>query len=605
MSGHTYEDLIAEAFIKPIRSVLIVDDDYPTLHDMLLDPSEREKSFKAKEWAKSSENREKVRKVIEEFRQPEAPYLLDIHDGSSPNVEKDQKQVDKLQQTDLLILDYQLDKTKLGDGTAAIEMARKALSNKHFNLILVHTQEKLEDIFFKFVVGLMEPIFKSVGDPDDEVEAFIAEHEDAMLGSIGDEQYASAHRAERMGPNELQNLIQRPGAWNVTRSILLASKLDRTKHADAVRQSLSVYELKNNDRLSARSIGVVNWSEDNVRYIRATKGFIAFKHKDDGQHGGELIAAMQTALAAWDPLPSRLMLTKFRAELNEGGLEVQDNALGDKEVGAIWYLRLLQEDSRNLSAIVNRTVRNHAEQLLDQLLPELSHFAKRIHEVDHVTGGDQHEVVKKRFKTNLKEAKSLEKARLGHNAFVGSKPAQAAHLELGHILKIGDDYWVCVTPACDMVPGRNRGTPPDAVKGIKRFTALKLVYLQTKTALKNVNQGGHIFANITNGSLQAKHMAFTVAREFGESPTWMVMYVENDGHFSGPERVLSCRVNFAKPSDGAAENSSPQIDRADAEICGMLRYEYALEVQSRFIASQSRIGLDFESSGDGQGGLAD
>ena len=35
MAGDHYSEFIEDAFVKPIRSVLIVDDDYPTFEEML------------------------------------------------------------------------------------------------------------------------------------------------------------------------------------------------------------------------------------------------------------------------------------------------------------------------------------------------------------------------------------------------------------------------------------------------------------------------------------------------------------------------------------------------------------------------------------------
>ena len=51
------------------------------------------------------------------------------------------KVVNHLHQSDLLILDYQLDKSKSGDGTLAIQILRDLISNEHFNLVIVYTNE--------------------------------------------------------------------------------------------------------------------------------------------------------------------------------------------------------------------------------------------------------------------------------------------------------------------------------------------------------------------------------------------------------------------------------------------------------------------------------
>ncbi|PDS69649.1 response regulator receiver domain [Rhizobium phaseoli] len=587
MSEHSYDDLVEEAFIAPIRSVLIVDDDYPTLHEILLEKDERTKKHGHKEWDRSPENRAKVRKVIDEFRRPDAPYLLDIHDGTSPSEKTDEQQVHILHQTDLLILDYQLDKEKEGDGSAAVRIAREALANKHFNLILVHTQEPLERVFHEFLIGLMRPCFKDEGVVfGEDFQSFLDKNEASLLALVEAEQYVAAKFVVARNPRDLQKAVHDGAApWSRVVKFFIDTGLHRKDWVKAVRYALEIFEDTHAGEFSDKDLGTLYWSDDPVRFIRAPRGFVAFKRKQDEQ---ELMPALKKALTAWNPRPPRLMLTKLRAEMNERGIEVQDDALGNPDVGAIWYRRLLETDDQNLDAIVTSTVRNHAEQLLDRLLPQVSDFAKRMRSVD--AEQDTLEVVKKRFNVDLSEAAVLTGAKMGHNAFVGSKPFKSPHLEIGHILKVEGQYWLCLTPACDMVPKVHRGKPSDRIEGVKRFTALKLRERKADEALPEANRGGQIFANVTFEGGEEKRMAFSAAAKPGASPAWMMMYVQNDGYLPSDE-LPKCNVSYVSaPDDG---KTIPIVKTVDATVCGMLRYEYALEVQSRFIASQSRIGLDF------------
>ncbi|MBY3307511.1 hypothetical protein HFO04_32795 [Rhizobium laguerreae] len=587
MSEHSYDDLVEEAFIAPIRSVLIVDDDYPTLHEILLEEDDRAKKHDHKAWNKSAESRARVRKVIDEFRRPDAPYLLDIHDGTSPSEETDEQQVHILHQTDLLILDYQLDKRREGDGSAAVRIARQALANKHFNLILVHTQEPLERVFHEFLIGLMTPCFKNEGVVfGDDFQGFLNKNEAGLLAVVEAEQYVAAKFIVSRNPRDLQKAMHGgEGPWNRVAKFLNDTGLHRKDWLKAVRYALEIFEDAHADAFADKDLGQLYWNDHPVRFIRAPRGFVAFKGKQDEQ---ELIPTLKQALTAWNPRPPRLMLTKLRAEMNERGIEVQDDALGNPDVGAIWYRRLLDADDQNLDAIVTSTVRNHAEQLLDRLLPQVSDFAKRMRSVDSTS--DTLEVVRKRFTVDLSDAAVLTGAKMGHNAFVGSKPYKSPHLEIGHILRVEGLYWLCLTPACDMVPKVHRGKPSDRIEGVKRFTALKLRPRNAGEALPEANRGGQIFANVAFEGGEEKRMAFSAAAKPGGSPAWMVMYVQNDGYLPADD-LPKCSVSFVSaPDDG---KTIPIVRTVDATVCGMLRYEYALEVQSRFIASQSRIGLDF------------
>ena len=94
-----YQNLVSEAFIELIRSVMIVDDDYPTLDEILSEAVKGKATpvHAGKSWR---EKPNEVLDVINEFRQPHGgPYILDIHDGDMPSPGTDEHQAHSLQQT--------------------------------------------------------------------------------------------------------------------------------------------------------------------------------------------------------------------------------------------------------------------------------------------------------------------------------------------------------------------------------------------------------------------------------------------------------------------------------------------------------------------------
>lgn len=251
----SYCDLITEAFIEPIRSVLIVDDDYPTLHEILLDDAVREEKHGHKNW---KENRARIRSVIEEFRRPKAPYLLDIHDGTSPSEETDERQVHTLHQTDLLILDYQLDKSREGDGSKAVRIAREALANKHFNLILVHTQEPLHRVFKEFVIGLSVARHGALPESlPENLQKFLDHHEDDLLKAVQDSQYIWTTLLENRSDDKLRRAVQAGNSpWGDVKAVLEKSGLRRAEWPCAVKYALQVFEQENAKMFSTEDLGV-------------------------------------------------------------------------------------------------------------------------------------------------------------------------------------------------------------------------------------------------------------------------------------------------------------------------------------------------------------
>ena len=593
MTDAKYESLITEAFIRPIRSVLIVDDDYPTLNEILAeDEEEGGDTGKRKGW---HDDRKRVLEIIEQFRDPEAPLLLDIHDGKVPTEERDEEQVGELQQTDLLILDYQLERG-VEHGEHALRIARRALSNEHFNLILVHTQkDDLASVFYEFVTGLYEPRFQdmSEGDIDTSVDSFQADYGDALSESLSLRHWALALRDSEW----TNNLCGTNPEWIGPRAVLERAVADVEGFAKgqwraAVIRAFAEMETQRPRHDCDRPIKVLDWKDDAVKFVRTDRGFMAFRSKNEDP-SVPLLDTVKAALHSWGPRPSRLLLTKLRAEMDKRGIEGQDDALGRPHIGAIWYRDLLRTDELHISAAVDRTVRNHAEQLLDQILPGVSDFAHRMMAVENPEAATE-EVVDTRFGVDLTCPDVEEQAVMEHNAFVGSKPVSGDHLELGHILEIDGQIWLCVTPACDLVPGQaSGGNRPDKGGGFKRFTALSLREPEGKSGrgdlLRAATRGGRIFANLTRNDGKTVAHAFQLASKGNAQPAWVIMYAENDGLLSreGEKRIIG--VRFVKVVNGELE-----LKQSRALVVGHLRPEYALDLQARLTGSQSRIGLDLK-----------
>ena len=82
--AEAFEVFIEDALIEPIRSVVIIDDDYPTIEEVLsskIPPKEGETPPESnKEWLKNPQD---VMAVVSEFRSKEKKYILDIHDAQN------------------------------------------------------------------------------------------------------------------------------------------------------------------------------------------------------------------------------------------------------------------------------------------------------------------------------------------------------------------------------------------------------------------------------------------------------------------------------------------------------------------------------------------
>lgn len=143
----SYEELVREAFIDPLRSVLIVDDEYPTWNSLVDVATSKAKPDKG--WLKNTDN---VTQTIATFRERSPSLIIDMDDGESLSSDKSEEIASHLHQSDLLVLDYQLNDLRV-DGEKCVLLAGSVLRNDHFNLVVVHTSsDKVDEAFEEIVL---------------------------------------------------------------------------------------------------------------------------------------------------------------------------------------------------------------------------------------------------------------------------------------------------------------------------------------------------------------------------------------------------------------------------------------------------------------------
>lgn len=111
------EGLVSEAYIAPLRSVLIVDDQYPTWEEIFntkLEGDDHSKEVedksKNKNWRKETATAKEVLDLVTAFRLRKPGLIIDIHDGVSIEAGKNtagsetpKQLADHLHQSDLLV----------------------------------------------------------------------------------------------------------------------------------------------------------------------------------------------------------------------------------------------------------------------------------------------------------------------------------------------------------------------------------------------------------------------------------------------------------------------------------------------------------------------
>ena len=594
MSTKHYAEFVQEAFIAPIRSVLIVDDDYPTFDEMLsteIAKAKDEEPRRAKNWYSRPE---RIKKVIDRFREPPRPLLVDIHDGSNVTSGEEIEIASHLHQSDLLVLDFELDRTKQHDGTIAIDILRKLAGNNHFNLVVVHTSETLDNVFRQVLFALLT-VRGGYSDDDNEGRARdllfklddIAESNEAtgesgdkpalvrdLTGSLGVDEYVSARL---IGDKAVDAIVAGRGAFARFKQAADGLGLRKGDMRVLARHFLSEVETKISAQLGGHNLAR-SWNGDAVKYIVCDSVFIAFSEKGDDD---DLIADLSASLNAWRPQPSHLFLAKLRAEMDERGVVAQEAVLSNRHALAHWYHRLLEADGEKRRWMISEAVARHSEQLLAGILPEVDRFASRL-VGEESQSGQANEICSAHFQVNLADESEKLLSEREHNAYVSSKIPTGWHLTTGHVFKVGDEYWVCVSPACDTVPSQISSAKIEVYGDRLPFMAVKLHTVRDGKKLTDVQTNRYIFLRLDGG---VKAFCYNDPSSADAAPSWYNLLAANKG-------VLADDFSFTVFMPQKTARKVTYMAKS-ARVVSQLRYEYALNFVQRLGGTMTRIGLDY------------
>lgn len=623
--------LIKEAYIDPIRSVIVVDDEYPTL-EKLLPSGEKGDGY-------PEEVKELLGGAITLCRNPENNWMLDVHDGDF----NEASGASNLHHSDLLILDYHLEKgNEDGKGEKALQVLSSLAEKDHFNLVVVHTKGYSEfngsdshrAVFKDVVLELQqhEPFSdvpeKMASKIESAINQWMDEIDDGLLlddliNSITDIDYL-----------KLRKVFRRPMEVDSDRPELLSlfAKFQNKPSIEGPLESLDFrclvwYVLVEKGKLLKGQFGQTSYdgfdwdeSDGQFNWVKTENLFVTVVSKDiDTQ---ELPDKLTEALINWDPHPNRLLLAKLRHQLDEKGFSVANSLMNRQHVQAGWLKELLSCEDALLEQQAWACIQNHMEEVSYSLKFELCGYLCKLVEPlkskieAHKTklrllpdnslenkDSEQQKEVKKRIKeaalNHVLPKYAPIKVLNDHwlmfkevNAFHNSIAIEGKHLVTGHVLKSElDELFLVVTPACDLVPGRGGHNRLEVClqrlyplgEALQREGEKKLkadeVFKRSKDI---VNSKKLMFLNV-DGDVVVLSSLFKV---YGNStPTITTIVVEDDGVWGDGNMVSAYASDLStKP---------PSYSECSYTVVAQLRYEYALHHSKVSGEHQSRIGLDY------------
>ena len=582
-----YKGYIEEAFVAPIRSVVIVDDDYPTLEEVL--GSSLARACTGKEFSSEKSwwtNPAPIKRVVDEFRSEEKKYILDIHDAQALSAEDEIQGASRLHQTDLLILDYQLDPNNKENWIKSLNIVRELMKNSHFNLVVVNTQQGLEEVFENYLLGLLRPSMNDLTEEEKdrletayEAAVNVGDFAKKLETAVGFKQYT----CYLQNPKVLRNISSAGGQFSRLAKLFEDAGLDQQHHRILALSALLQFEKRSLEKrlMCPFNIGSIRFQDTNdIKWIRSDKVFLTFSYKPDQK---PLLDSLRAALNDWSPKPSRLVLAKMQADLEESGVQMQDRALSDDHSSALWYADILNSDDKALKTKVDEVSKRHVDGILTQLLPSVRDFALRLTNDDkQSTNAENIERVRHRYGIDIGNQLEQIKACLQHNVLACTQEPHGWHVQTGHVFNINGELWVCVSPLCDTVPSQISASQCTLQGNRLRFSALKLHRMRKNALPDSVQSNRFVFFQDVEDV-----QVYSIAADASAMPDIGVFFAENAGNLSADMEFVVSRAE----QDPATLNL--KIVSHETKIVEHLRYEYALNLIHRLGSAVTRVGLDF------------
>jgi hypothetical protein len=591
-SFSSYSDLIYAAFIDPLRSVMIIDDDYPTWEE-IFDKDSWDKNSDGdltlpvggKKWVK---NPDLPMELIRQFRGHDRGLLIDINDGKPPNAPSVDEIASHLFQSDLLVLDYQLEGEAIG-GNKAIRIATSLLTQNHFNLIVIHTnKENLEEPFSEILLRLMSPCIadaetqsrldageEALTDAEDEVETPPATD---LKDSFYPKHYLFMRHAV-LGPKAFGYIVNGIEPFTELTQILTTANIAKKHFSDILLWLFYAYQKKNEASFGDKDYPI-NWSHtDDCLWIRSDSGFITFAKKSDTT---DLINSLKLALENWKPTPSRLLLAKYRHALDDYGVSVEDSALSNKHIFARFYkdIKAAESDPQR-QTLVREHIRQQTEQIGAAIEEDVAEFGLNIVRLD----ADEESPFIDHYNVDLSKEQEARKATYDFNHYVSSIDVYGHHLTSGHIFELDNKKWVVVSPACDLVPGQKPMGFNEPHSGHRPFIAIEL-HPCSNVNNDEINSGGFVF--LEDGGKVKPYCTFarsSPAIERLPKLSWQNLIALNDGVFKKEFSLELLRV-VARPL-------SLKSEKVPVKVVSQLRSEFALNLIHRLGITMTRVGLNF------------
>lgn len=563
-----------KAYIDPICTVMLVDEQFLNVAEMaqLLEaqtkpPGSAELSVEAELWKACHQRR----------------WACDIEKGPFNS-----DALERIERCDLIFLDYHLDGTD--DPTQSLNILKQLADSPRSNLVVVYTNEpRLMDVKLRVAAtlrGARDAFDENVKDALDDIE-----FRDFSL------------------PNIWQFLTLDP-AYKEEIGGRLKGKVDEAICKDVIDALIERYLV---EELGAPtgSVREISCSKDEAdpQWVYCGNVFVAIVGKPDAQ-GGAVIAKLEHAIEDWDPPPLVATMAYTRHRIAEGGFKMDVKFLSENPaLHAGWLHR---SSSRGTRELVEQVLLESADRVLD----DVATFSQSL-AVPSGSGKEESKFAPARRAARAPSHISDRDVCLALNAFLCSERFARDHVTTGTVFReVGgrqDVYWICATPACDMVVRSNAQKVAEAVKvsreQAKKASAedkpprwikeLESGSIRAVTVLRGMAVSDAALDRCLTNATKLKHIFLhDVGLEEDGAPPLRAIEVLADE--LAVEQMYAADLAVVKERRFrvfrvSADQGKAELKGVEMMVVGQLRKQYAARLLQTSGHHSSRIGIDFEN----------
>ncbi|MGG5824515.1 response regulator receiver domain [Aeromonas salmonicida] len=420
-------------------------------------------------------------------------------ESQTDNLEKE-----KIRKSDLIILDYHLQKMVHNPAERALDLICDLSSSKHMNLVVVYTAEELKNVWREIAVALRGSHVEDIS-PQTIKTAWDLNEEDWVddFNRILDQVTESKYIKNEHNLDSILELLQ-------TECGDLDHEIPDKRHLEWLLESHVNSLNKNNKPISNL---VVNGTVG--LWLQAGDVFVVLCEKKRAVEGeefshfvtpNEVWDQIRIALEDWYPSFYRVVISELQNQIEDANFSMNKELSKDaiEQIAALWGVLRVDNSMRE----------NTAQELLDSLLndivdkiqsrSELLTFIKDVANCidDNLPPFVSKEENKDKYNNYLKDIVTLAKKNLVRNDANIDPEFRASvlhafneqlciekklpnHISTGVILKDinTSSYYLCITPSCNTVPNQLSGEVAKRMTPHRPMRFIKLVD-NTKNLLK-------------------------------------------------------------------------------------------------------------------------